>query len=163
MKKIIVCLLSLIFCNGFAITQKPLKPLTVVLDWFVNPQHAPIIIAKEQGLFKQHGLNVNIIAPADPTDPPKLVAAGKADVAIGYQPELYLQVQAGLPIVRIGTLINAPLRAVAVLQSSNIDSLSDLKGKTIAYIIPPPDLPFQCLPLPLPLPLPVPLPPPEPK
>jgi putative hydroxymethylpyrimidine transport system substrate-binding protein len=109
------------------------KPLTVVLDWFVNPQHAPIIIAQEKGFFKQQGLQVNIIAPADPADPPKLVAAGKADIAIGYQPELYLQVQAGLPIVRIGTLINTPMRAIAVLKSSNIHSISDLKNKTVAY------------------------------
>ena len=73
------------------------------------------------------------MAPADPSDPPKLVAAGKADVAIGYQPELYLQVQGGLPLVRVGTLIDTPLRAVAVLQSSNINSLADFKGKTVGY------------------------------
>lgn len=109
------------------------KPLTLMLDWFVNPQHAPIIIAQEKGFFKQHGIKVNIIAPADPSDPPKLVAAGKVDIAIGYQPELYLQVQQSLPLVRIGTLIHSPMRVVATLQSSHIDSLAELKGKIIGY------------------------------
>ena len=108
------------------------QPLTVVLDWFVNPTHGPIIVAQEKGFFKQHGITVNIIAPADPSDPPKLVAAGKADIAIDYQPELYLQVSQGLPLIRIGTLIDKPLRVIAVLQTSNIKSLSDMKGKTIA-------------------------------
>jgi len=134
MKKILLLIISILLCSSvFAAPQKELKPFTVILDWFVNPQHAPIIIAQEKGFFKQHGLNVSIIAPADPADPPKLVAAGKADIAVSYQPELYLQVANGLPLVRIGTLINSPLRVVAVLKSSNIHSLADLKGKTIGY------------------------------
>jgi len=134
MKKIVLLILSLLVCSHmFAAQQKPLKPLTIILDWFVNPQHAPIIIAQEKGFFKQHGLKVKIITPADPADPPKLVAAGKADIAIGYQPELYLQVASGLPLVRIGTLVNSPLRAVATLRDSDIHSLADLKGKTIGY------------------------------
>lgn len=132
MKKLLLTIIIMLFaCNTFA--AKTLQPFTLILDWFVNPQHAPIVIAQEKGFFAEHGLKVNIIAPADPTDPPKLVAAGKADMAIGYQPELYLQVQGGLPLVRVGTLIDTPLRAVAVLQSSDINSLADFKGKTIGY------------------------------
>src|SRR3546814_5825193 len=53
--------------------------LTLILDWFVNPDHGPIIVAQEQGYFAEAGLEVEVIAPADPSDPPKLVAAGKAD------------------------------------------------------------------------------------
>ena len=73
------------------------------MDWFVNPDHGPIIIAHEKGLFKDVGLDVEIIAPADPSAPPKLVAAGQADLAISYQPQLHLQVDEGLPLVRVGT------------------------------------------------------------
>src|ERR1700692_1218425 len=56
--------------------------LSVVLDWFVNPDHAPLVIAKEGGYFARHGLDVDLIAPADPSAPPRLVAAGQADVAV---------------------------------------------------------------------------------
>jgi putative hydroxymethylpyrimidine transport system substrate-binding protein len=133
MKKFIALFITLLCVTSLQAKTAALQPLTIVLDWFVNPQHAPIIIAQELGYFKQQGLKVNIVAPADPSDPPKLVAAGKADIAIGYQPELYLQVQGGLPLVRIGTLINTPLRAVVVLKSSSIHSLSDFKGATIGY------------------------------
>ena len=66
--------------------------LSLVLDWFVNPDHGPIIIAQENGYFTEQGLEVEIIAPADAADPPKLVAAGKVDLAISYQPQLHLQV-----------------------------------------------------------------------
>ena len=53
--------------------------LTLILDWFVNPDHGPIVIAEEKGFFAEQGLEVEVIAPADPADPPKMAAAGKAD------------------------------------------------------------------------------------
>jgi putative hydroxymethylpyrimidine transport system substrate-binding protein len=61
------------------------------------------------------------------------VAAGKADVAVSYQPHLHIQVAQGLPLVRIGTLVATPLNTVVVLESSPIRSLADLKGKTIGF------------------------------
>ncbi|MGI9504261.1 MAG: ABC transporter substrate-binding protein, partial [Geminicoccaceae bacterium] len=50
--------------------------LSLLLDWFINPDHGPIMVAKEKGFFDAVDLDVEIIAPADPNDPPKLVAAG---------------------------------------------------------------------------------------
>ena len=73
--------------------------MSVVLDWFVNPDHGPIIVAQEQGYFSDAGLEVEVIAPADPADPPKMAAAGRADLAISYQPQLHLQVAEGMPLV----------------------------------------------------------------
>ena len=58
------------------------EKLTVVLDWFINPDHGPIFVAQELGYFAAAGLDVTIIAPSDSNDPPKLVAAGRADLAI---------------------------------------------------------------------------------
>jgi len=65
--------------------------LVVLLDWFINPDHAQLIIADQKGYFTQAGLEVELIEPADPSLPPKLVAANKADIAISYQPQLHVQ------------------------------------------------------------------------
>ena len=111
------------------------KKMTVLLDWFVNPDHAPLIIAKEKGFFKDQGLDVELIAPADPNDPPKLVAAGKAELAVSYQPSLHVQADQGLPLVRIGTLIATPLNSLVVLKNGPIKSIADLKGKKIGYSV----------------------------
>lgn len=132
MKKLILILLLLSAMLGlqtatFAATQK----LTVVLDWFPNPDHAPLIIAQQKGFFKEQGLNVQLIGPADPNDPPKLVAANKADVAITYEPQFMEQVDRGLPLIRIGTLIDKPLNCLVALKESGIKSPADLKGKHI--------------------------------
>ncbi len=111
------------------------EKFTVLLDWYVNPDHAPLYVAEAQGYFEEAELDVELIAPANPNDPPKLVAAKKAQVAIAYQPQLHLQVDQGLPLVRIGTLIATPLNCIVVLADSNIRRISDLKGAKIGYSV----------------------------
>ncbi len=109
--------------------------LTLMLDWFANPDHAPIYVALESGYFADAGLDVVIQEPADPNDPPKLVAAGRADIAITYQPNLYMQVDQGLPLVRFGTLISTPLNMLLALDDGPVKSIADLKGKRIGYSV----------------------------
>jgi putative hydroxymethylpyrimidine transport system substrate-binding protein len=109
--------------------------LTLVLDWFVNPDHGPIVIAEEQGFFAEQGLEVEVIAPADPSVPPKLVAAGKADLAVSYQPQLHLQVHEGLPLKRVGTLVATPLNCLLVLRDGPVKTLADLKGRKVGFSV----------------------------
>lgn len=111
------------------------EKLTVLLDWFVNPDHAALIVAKEEGWFEKAGLDVELIPPADPSAPPRLVAAGQADLAISYQPQLHVQVEEGLPLVRIGTLAETPLNSLVVLQDGGVDNIADLKGKTVGFSV----------------------------
>ena len=109
--------------------------LTVLLDWFVNPDHAPLIVAQEKGFFKAAGLEVELIAPADPSRPPKLVAAGKAELAVSCQPQLHVQVGQGLPLIRIGTLVSTPLNSLVVLRDGPIKKIADLKGKKVGFSV----------------------------
>lgn len=134
MKKSIACFslsIFLLLTNvGFA-SEK----FSVLLDWYVNPDHGPLYVAKAQGYFNEAGLDVELIAPANPNDPPKLVAAKKADVAISYQPQLHLHVDQGLPLVRIGTLVATPLNCIVVLAESDITKISDMKNRKIGYSV----------------------------
>ncbi|MFC6587383.1 ABC transporter substrate-binding protein [Sulfitobacter pacificus] len=109
--------------------------MTVLLDWFVNPDHGPLIIAQEKGYFAEQDLNVKIIAPADPSDPPKLVAAGKAELAISYQPQLHMQIHEGLPLQRVGTLVATPLNCLLALAEGPIQSPADLAGKKVGFSV----------------------------
>lgn len=111
------------------------EKISLMLDWFVNPDHAAIIVAQQKGYFAAQNLEVEIIEPADPSMPPKLVAADKVDLAINYQPQLQLQIAEGLPIVRIGTLVATPLNSLVVLDNGKINQIADLKGKKIGYSV----------------------------
>ena len=109
--------------------------LTLVLDWFVNPDHGPIIVAQQKGWFAEAGLEVEIVPPADPADPPKMAAAGRADIAISYQPQLHLQIDQGLPLRRVGTLISTPLNCLLVLDEGPVREIADLKGRKVGYSV----------------------------
>ena len=109
--------------------------MTLILDWFVNPDHGPIILAEELGYFADAGLEVEVIAPADPSDPPKMVAAGQADLAISYQPQLHIQIENGLPLRRVGTLIATPLNCLLVLADGPVKSTADLKGRKVGFSV----------------------------
>lgn len=109
--------------------------LTVMLDWFINPDHAPLYVALERGYFAEQGLDVRFVAPSDPNDPPKLVAAGRADIAVSYQPQLHLQVARGLPLRRIATLVATPLNSLVVLADGPIQTIADLKGKKVGFSV----------------------------
>ena len=109
--------------------------MTLMLDWFVNPDHGPIIVAQELGYFAEQGLEVEVIAPADPADPPKMVAAGRADLAISYQPQLHLQVAEGLPLKRVGTLVATPLNCLLVLDDGPVETIADLAGRKVGFSV----------------------------
>ncbi|MFD0858695.1 ABC transporter substrate-binding protein [Roseovarius aquimarinus] len=109
--------------------------LSLVLDWFTNPNHGPIIVAEERGYFADAGLSVEIVAPADASSPPKMVAAGQADLGISYQPQLHMQVAEGLPLIRVGTLIASPLNCLLVRADGPIQQVSDLAGGKVGYSV----------------------------
>ena len=114
---------------------KAAEPLTLLLDWFVNPDHAPLIVAQQKGFFEDEGLEVTMIEPADPNAPPKLVAAGQAELAITYQPSLHIQASQGLPLTRIATLVATPLNSLVVLEDGPIKEIADLKGRKVGFSV----------------------------
>ncbi len=128
-------LVSILFFLSLCLPAQADGKLTVLLDWFVNPDHAPLVIAKQRGMFAAAGLDVTLIPPADPSAPPRLVASGEGDIAISYQPQLHVQVAQGLPLTRIGTIAETPLNSLVVLEEGPIKSIADLKGKTVGFSV----------------------------
>ncbi|MEM0943754.1 MAG: ABC transporter substrate-binding protein, partial [Pseudomonadota bacterium] len=118
-----------------ALPAQAADKMTVILDWFINPDHGPIIVADEKGYFADVGLEVEIVPPADPADPPKIVAAGGAELAVSYQPQLHLQVHEGLPLKRVGTLVGTPLNCLLVLADGPIETPADLKGRKVGFSV----------------------------
>lgn len=135
MRKILTGLCLAAALSAHTAPAQAAEKLTLLLDWFVNPDHGPLYVAQELGYFKDAGLEVEMIAPADPNDPPKLVAAGKADLAISYQPQLHVQTANGLPLTRIGTLVATPLNSLVVLADGPIKTPADLKGRKIGFSV----------------------------
>lgn len=133
--RVIGIIAAMVFAGAFSVPAHSAEKLTVLLDWFVNPDHAALIIADQRGLFKNADLDVELVAPADPSAPPRLVAAGQAELAISYQPQLHVQAAEGLGLARVATLAETPLNALVALENGPVKSIADLKGKTVGFSV----------------------------
>jgi putative hydroxymethylpyrimidine transport system substrate-binding protein len=111
--------------------QISLHKLDLTLDWFPNADHVAIYEARRQGYFRDVGLDVAPHVPSDPAAPIKQVAAGRVDLAISYEPELFLARAQGLPVVGVAALVQRPLTSLMAIGSKRIHSPRDLRGKRV--------------------------------
>jgi putative hydroxymethylpyrimidine transport system substrate-binding protein len=107
------------------------EPFTVMLDYFPNADHAGIYAAKASGEYERAGLDVKIVAPPDAALPLKLLEAGRADVAISYEPEVLLVRDQGADIVSVGALVQKPLTSLMSLGDHAISDPKQLAGKRV--------------------------------
>jgi putative hydroxymethylpyrimidine transport system substrate-binding protein len=107
------------------------QPFTLMLDWVPNADHAGIYQALADGDFAKAGLDVHVQIPSDPAAPLKLLAAGKVDAAISYEPELLLARDQNIPLVSVAALVQRPLTSIVSVGSKHITSPAKLKGKRV--------------------------------
>lgn len=107
------------------------------LEWFVNVDHVPVLAGLNKGFFENEGIDLHVVEPVNHEAGMELVAARKLDFAITEPIHLPGAVSSGnsgsdggLPIVAVGKYFETGFGIL--VNSENIDSPRDLKGKTIA-------------------------------
>ena len=103
----------------------------LVLDYLPNADHAGIYAAIETKEFEDAALDVKLRTPADPSAPLKLLASGRADLAISYEPELLLARAKGAKLVSIGALVQRPLTSIVSIGKNAIRRPAELEGKKV--------------------------------
>ncbi|WP_310832957.1 ABC transporter substrate-binding protein [Paenibacillus pedocola] len=107
--------------------------LTIMLDWYPNAVHSFLYAAQQNGYFAEQGLDVDIQMPADSNDALKLVAAGKVDLALSYQPQVLMARGEQIPVKSVAAIVRHPLNHLMVPANSGITSPKDLAGKIAGY------------------------------
>jgi putative hydroxymethylpyrimidine transport system substrate-binding protein len=105
------------------------QPLSLMLDFFPNADHAGIYAADARGDFRRAGLAVKLQTPSDPSEPLRLLAAGRVDLAISYEPELFLARDKGLALASVGAIVQRPLTSIISLKG--ISSPAQLQDKRV--------------------------------
>ena len=106
--------------------------MRVVLDYLPNADHAGLYAAKAQGDYTAAGLDVQLTPPPDPAAPLKLLRAGRADLAISYEPELLLaRDQGATDLVAVAALVQKPLTSVMSVGKNAIRDPRQLAGKRV--------------------------------
>jgi putative hydroxymethylpyrimidine transport system substrate-binding protein len=129
----VTCVLALAACGTKqdTLSAPGTHHFTVMLDFFPNADHAPLYAAIAHGYFRAAGLDVQLQAPADPSEPLKLLSAGRVDMAISYEPELLLARDHGMHVVSIAALVQRPLTSIIALPGHHVSSVADLAGKRV--------------------------------
>ena len=110
-----------------------LPKITLALEWFLNPDHLPFIVAKEQGFFREEGLDVSILVPTVPEESLELVARGKADFGVGEQTNLIKARAQRWPLISIGPLLTNTVVCLMYLKEGPIKRLENLKHRRVGW------------------------------
>jgi putative hydroxymethylpyrimidine transport system substrate-binding protein len=106
--------------------------MRVMLDYLPNADHAGLYAAQSQGDYKRAGLDVTLQAPPDPSAPLKLLRAGRADLAISYEPELLLARDQGAnDLVAVAALVQKPLTSLMSVGKHAVHNPAQLAGTRV--------------------------------
>lgn len=114
-------------CQGPAEVSK----ITVMADWLPWASQGPMMTAQIQGFYQKEGLQVKIIAPANPADPIKLVARERVNFSLTYVPEVMLARETGIPVISVAVFMRTLGSGLFFLGDRPIKGPADLKGMTL--------------------------------
>jgi putative hydroxymethylpyrimidine transport system substrate-binding protein len=112
-------------CDGDA----PGDRVTLALDFQPNPAHAGIFAAMRGELEERFGLDLEVRVPSSSTDSLRLLAAGRADLAVADIHDLGLARQNGQDLVAVGAVVQRPL--AAVIARGDIERPRQLEGSRV--------------------------------
>jgi NitT/TauT family transport system substrate-binding protein/putative hydroxymethylpyrimidine transport system substrate-binding protein len=104
---------------------------TLILDFQPNAVHAGIYAALAEGYLSDHSVDLNVQQPAASTDAPKLLTAGRADLAVMDISDLAIARERGADLVAVGAIVQRPLAAVIAGNREEIRAPADLAGGTV--------------------------------
>ncbi len=111
-----------------ASTGAPLTKVTLYMGYIPNVQFAPFYLAQQKGYYRDEGIDLTLDYGME-NDLMQLLAADKAQFAIGSGDQVLLGRSQGLPLVYVMSWYRK--YPVAVFSLQPLKSPQDLKGKTI--------------------------------
>jgi signal transduction histidine kinase len=125
--------LKLLFLGIFLninLYSKDLIKVTIQLSWFDQFQFAGYYMAKEQGFYKDAGLDVQILPFSLGMNIPKMVNDGDVDFAIGRE-NLILEKAKYPKIIALAAIFQATPLVLLTTKDSGIDSFNKFENKKL--------------------------------
>jgi putative hydroxymethylpyrimidine transport system substrate-binding protein len=126
-----LALAGVVGCGGSDAEPGAPKGATLVLDFVPNAVHSGIYAAAENGYYREAGVHLEVQAPGESTDAPKLLGAGKVEFAILDIHDLGIAREKGIPLVGVMPIVQRPLAAVIARGDSPVRRPRDLEGHRV--------------------------------
>ena len=123
-------LLFLVIFLNIDLYSKDLTKVTIQLSWFDQFQFAGYYMAKEQGFYKDAGLDVQILPFSLGMNIPKMVNDGDVDFAIGRE-NLILEKAKYPKIIALAAIFQATPLVLLTTKDSGIDSFNKFENKKL--------------------------------
>lgn len=127
-------ILTLSSCSGSSVSTVQ-TPITLKIALIPVLDGLPIYVANQEGLFKAHGIDVQIIPVASAPERDQLISAGQADGMVNeaLSTMFYNKDQVRVQIVRYArsATANSAVFRILVSAKSGITSINELKGVAI--------------------------------
>lgn len=108
-------------------SRDELRKVQLMLDYTPNTNHTGLYVARDLGYFKEQGLEVEIIAPAD-GGADAHVAAGNVQFGVSYQENVTMSRIAGLPVVSLAAVIQHNTSGFASPKDKGIETPKQFEG-----------------------------------
>ncbi len=126
-------LLALLFSSIASTTSVPeMDTIRLGLEWFLNPDHTPLLLAKEHGWLEDAGLNLEVIEPEEHLDAVTAIEEGDMDVAVTEPLHLVEDRAAGRPVVGFTRFLHTN-GGVMYRPDAGIERPRDLAGTRLQY------------------------------
>jgi NitT/TauT family transport system substrate-binding protein len=108
--------------------------VTFITSWFAQAEHGGFYQAKATGLYEKAGLDVTVKMGGPQVNGMQLLLAGETDVMMGYDFQVLKALEQGFQVTTIATSFQYDLQGM--MTHDDVNSLADLKGKTILVATP---------------------------
>lgn len=126
--------LGLCALTGASMTASAQTPVRLVLDYAIQGQQSPLVLAADGGYFERAGVNVRVDRGYGSGDSIAKVASGTYDVAFADVGALinFNSKQGATKLIDVFQVYDVAPMVMLSLKKSNITKPTDLAGKTIA-------------------------------
>lgn len=109
-----------------------METLRIGLEWFLNPDHVPFLVALDKGWFEEVGLEIELIEPKEHLDAIDEIQADRMDVAVTEPIHLVEDAAKGEEVVGFARFLHTN-GGVMYFADSGIERPRDMVGKRIQY------------------------------
>ncbi|MEM7050967.1 MAG: ABC transporter substrate-binding protein [Acidobacteriota bacterium] len=109
-----------------------MEKLRLGLEWFLNPDHLPLLVAEAKHWFRDAGIELDLVEPEQHFDAMDEIEAGRMEVAITEPIHLVQDRAKGEKVVGFARFLHTN-GGVMYLRGSGIERPRDMAGKRIQY------------------------------
>eukprot|EP01061_Rhynchopus_euleeides_P023163 TRINITY_DN3770_c0_g1_i1.p1 TRINITY_DN3770_c0_g1~~TRINITY_DN3770_c0_g1_i1.p1 ORF type:complete len:327 (+),score=163.11 TRINITY_DN3770_c0_g1_i1:55-1035(+) len=105
-----------------------------LLNWYANPYHTPIFVAKQQGWYNEENIDLAVLETTNPSDVTEIIGAGAVPMGLKAMIHILAARDRGLHMTSVGTLLDEPPTGLISKKEANITKFEDIIGKRVGYI-----------------------------